>query len=95
MTFRLSLESTPQTEEAGTVRGDSKVPSVGEDLDAPGTERSEAHVARAESAEWRVGGMRWEIPAGPGKQFGFYLNYNTMLHGRFFSRYTEDPIHLC
>lgn len=45
-----------------------------------------------QSGEWE---MRWKIPAGPGKEFGFYLNYNTMLHGRFFSKYIEDPIYLC
>lgn len=39
--------------------------------------------------------MRWEVLAGPGEEFEFYLNYNTTLHGSFFSRYTYDPIYLC
>lgn len=39
--------------------------------------------------------MRWEILAGPGKDCGFYLNYNIRLCVRFFSRYVCDPIYLC
>lgn len=51
-----------------------------------------SRVSRVESERDE---MRWEVLAGPGKEFEFYLNYNTMLHGSFFSRYIYDPIHLC
>lgn len=57
MTFRLSLEDRePQTEETGVVRHDSEVPTVGKDLDAPGTERKPTWLEQ--SAGWRVRELR-------------------------------------
>lgn len=84
MIFSLSLEERePQTEETGVARHNSQIPKVGKDLDAPGTERRPMWLEQSHRVESERNEMRWRFWQG---QVRSYLNYNTTLHGSFFSK---------